>query len=474
MVASTVVGTAAAHSLGDNYGTVVDIVDAGADSDGGTSITPILRRTAADDTLLKFPPGRYYMDEQFRFTGFENFGLLGNDATLVPANYHEFDGPQYRLFRLGVGDSPGRSLRFEGFTVDQTAPDTGIRVINAEVEDGLVVRDIVVRGRHDSGTWGPGLFNITDPDGSGVVERFTARGGAAWVDETPNAGNLWRGPSGIIANRNHEGTLRFRNCALGAFPDNGLYASGGTGTVVVEGGRYQNSGTASIRLGGRRVVVDGATARVGWNPENYARQDPIRLDYAGWATLKNVTVDVPRPNGIGIAVRNGVDGVTIRNASISMARTPTTGVGISPQVGPSYLEDVEVEMDASGNAIEIRGDSPGEVGLQNVRITGDASGSPLRHAIYCSRDHCQFRGVDIDQTGGEKRRGLELNGRDYLLYDCDFGTTHHPVVVNGDNVWVEDCRFDSYAGYASLKLNDGAGSIRLKNSSFPDGVADLR
>ena len=120
----------------DQYGTVIDMTEVGADDDGNDSITPVLREHADDDTLLYFPSGEYYMDEQFRFTGFENFGIVGDEATIVPANYYDFDdnGGSYRLFRLGVEYDPGTDLRFEGFTIDQTADDTGIRVI--EIRNG--------------------------------------------------------------------------------------------------------------------------------------------------------------------------------------------------------------------------------------------------------------------------------------------------------------------------------------------------
>ncbi|WP_223302066.1 hypothetical protein [Haladaptatus sp. R4] len=142
----------------DQYGNVIDVTEAGADNDGNESITPVLEDNADDDTLLYFPEGEYYMDSQFRFTGFTNFGMVGQNATLIPANYNDFDGGgdnNYRLFRLGVVDQPGKDLRVENFTVDQTEDNTGIRVIEAEVTDGLTIRDIEVKGTHDSGTWGP-------------------------------------------------------------------------------------------------------------------------------------------------------------------------------------------------------------------------------------------------------------------------------------------------------------------------------
>lgn len=464
----------AEEDLEEQYETVVDVVEAGADPDGNESITPVLRDVVDDDTLLEFPEGRYYMDEQLRFTGFENVGFVGENATLVPASYHEFDGPQYRLFRLGTSDDPGRDLRFENFEVDQTADDTGIRVVSAEVEDGLLVRNVTVRGLHDSGTWGPGLFNVTDADGEGIVTGFRAEDGALHVDETPNAGNMWRGATGILVNPNHRGTIVFEDCNLGGFPDNGLYASNETGRVGVVGGQYQNSGTASIRLRGSTGRIQDATVVVDDDPHDSNGQHAIRLD-GGEHELENVTVDVPRPNGSAVRIMNDVDSATISSSQLTVGDQPNTGIRIDPEAGATTLEDVDIDIDGSGYAVRILGSDAGAVELEDVRITGDAPGSTSRHAIFCERNVCRFVGLDVEQTGDDSRRGLELRGSDYLVADSEFETTHTPIVVNGaDDVTIENTVGRSDADGYSLRITSDSGSVSLEGNEFPDGVRDDR
>lgn len=459
----------------EQYENVVDVVEAGADPDGNESITPVLRDNVGNDTLLEFPEGRYYMDEQLRFTDFENVGFVGEDATLVPANYHEFDGPQYRLFRLGTSDNPGRDLRFENFEVDQTADDTGIRVISAEVEDGLYVRNVTIHGVHDSGTWGPGLFNVTASDGEGVVEGFHAEDGAVHIDDTPNQGAMWRGATGINVNQHHRGTLVFRNCSLGGFPDNGLYASNETGRIGVDGGRYQNSGTASIRLSGATGKIANATAVVDDDPHESNGQHAIRLDSGDRFELENVTVDVPRPNGDAIRIMNDVENASISNSEITVGDRPNSAVRIDPEVGSATIEDVDIEINGSANAVRILGQDSAEVDLETVRITGDASGTRNRHAIFCERNGCRFVGLSVDQTGGDKRRGLELRGADYLVADSEFATTHTPIVVNGaDDVRIENTYGQAEADGYSLRITSDSGSVALEGNEFPDGVRDDR
>lgn len=171
--------------LADTFGNVVNVARAGANRKGKRSINPVLEELRADDTLLYFPPGEYYMDRQFRFTGFENFGLYGDDATLVPADYHDNADGNHKLFRLGTHYAPGKRAVVENFTVDFRAPDTGVRAFEVAASDELLVRDVDVVGRHDSGMWGPGRFVVTDPDGEGFVERFRAPGGGEWSSNTP-------------------------------------------------------------------------------------------------------------------------------------------------------------------------------------------------------------------------------------------------------------------------------------------------
>ncbi|WP_425607550.1 hypothetical protein [Natrinema zhouii] len=457
------------------YETVVDVVEAGADNGGDESVTPVLREHVGDNTLLKFPAGQYYMDEQLRLTGFENVGFVGENATLIPANYHEFDGPQYRLFRMGTSNTPGRDLRFAGFSVDQTASDTGIRVLSAVVEDGLVVRNVFIHGIHDSGTWGPGWFDITDSDGRGLVERFCAADGGLHVEDTPNAGNMWRGPTGIGVDPNHRGTLVFDSCVLGGFPGTGLYASNETGRIDVNGGRFRNSGTASIRLGGATGTIRDATVVVDENPHDSNGQHAIRLDHGDQFALEGISIDIDQPNGDAIRIMNGVDTTSITNSEISVANGLNNGIRIDPEAGATAIQDVDIEMDGSANAVQIQGEDAGAVDLQDVRITGDADGSTMRHAILCYRNDCRFDGLSVEQRGSNKRRGLELRGDDATVVNSEFETTHTPIVVNGaDNVTVENCYADSVDDVSSLTIIGGSGSVSLANNDFPDGVRDDR
>lgn len=459
------------HGTAGEYSTVINMVDAGADPTGDESIVPILEKYRGDDTLLKFPDGRYYMDEKFRFTDFEHFGLLGiGDATLVPANRWNFEDDGHKLFRLGTNYAPGDDLHIENFKVDFTGNATGVRPFEATVEDDLTVRNIDIVGRHDSGTWGPGLFRVSESGGTGLVEGFRAPDGAAGNNETGFNFLSHGGPSGILCNYGHKGTITFRDCVLGGFPDNGLYAEGGSGKVIVEGGVYRNSGTASIRIGADRGTISGARVVVDDDPFGIP-QEGIRLDYGGWFNVKNTTINIKRPNGEALNVMNAVGGAFLKDSSLYMGKDAHPGVKISQSTGPTYLRDVDVEMDGSNHAVQIRGTDAGEVGLENVSVTGDAGGQTLRHAIYCERDDCDFRELDIDQPGGNKRRGLVLLGDDAFVYRCEFTCSQEGITVKGDGASIGDCYSNPYENDRwSVRVFDSASSTQFWGNNFPDGI----
>ncbi|WP_049972912.1 hypothetical protein [Haladaptatus cibarius] len=469
-------GTASANpsEYEDNYGTVIDVTDVGADNDGDESITPILREHADDDTLLYFPPGRYYMDEQFRFTGFDNFGLVGDDAELVPANYHDFDDGgdgNYRLFRLGVHYDPGHALRVEGFTVDQTRDDTGIRVIEAEVDDGLMVRDIEIIGRHDSGTFGPGRFAVTDPDGEGLVEGFEAPDGADWSGDTPSDA-LWRGPTGILCNQN-EGTMTFRDCHLGSFPDNGLYAANGSGSIQIQGGRFQNSTGANVRLGGNNSYIQDATIVVDLDDSNGIAQRGLRMEEGTLLVARNVDFQTSVGESPAIWIGHGARYCYVTDSTVT-ARTddPTPAISIRDSAGQTRIKRTNIEHEVGGGpAIKIQdGDDP--VYLEDVTITGDAPTTGTRAAIENKRDGCEFRSVNVNHGGGWGRRALANRGKDCLIYEGDYVSEDNAIVDDGAGTWIEGVSARSRSGNEGLRITDDAKDIYVKKSNIENGIED--
>lgn len=455
----------------EDYARVVDVVEAGADPNGGESITPVLEANRADDTLFRFPEGRYYMDDMVRWTGFENVGFEGDDATIVPASYHDFNGTNI-CFKLGTASSPGDSLHFSGIDFDFTADDTGARAIQAQVADDLVVRNVTVDGEHDSGTFGPFLFDVTSSSGEGTIENVRIPDGGEYSRYTP--GSIKTGPTGILVSDSHQGHLRFQDCVVGPFPDNGLYAANGEKVSVI-GGEYRNSNVASIRIGGDGSNVQDATVVVDQNRDDDETQMGIRLDRGEDLLVEDTTVELQSPNGNAIRVLNDVDSATISDSSLSVENRPENAIHVNPSAGSTHIHGTDIRQDTSAYAIVLTEQSSGggDVLVEDVDVTGDGDGSNYRFTIYCGRDGTEFRSVSVEQQGGDWRRGLLVDADDCLVYGGDYYTEHHPIVNDGSgNRFVEIDDAQARNGSEGILLQGGNSDVDVIDNVIHSGLSD--
>ncbi|WP_227379248.1 hypothetical protein [Haladaptatus halobius] len=474
---SAAVGTASAEHSGyeDQYNEVIDVTEVGADNSGNESITPVLEEHAADDTLLYFPEGRYYMDSQFRHTGFTNFGMVGHDAELVPASYNNFDDGgdgNYRLFRLGVEDDPGTDLRVEGFTVDQTKEKTGTRVVEAEVTDGLLIRDIDIVGYHDSGTFGPLRAVVSTEDGSGLVERFKAPDGGAWTGETPSD-SLWRGPTGILSNEANKGTITFRNCVLGSFPDNGLYAADGSGSIQIEGGRFENSLGANVRLGGNDSYIKNATIVVNQQDDNGIAQRGLRIEGGVGYVVQNVDFETNIDKSPAIWITSNANDVTIVNSTVTVRTDgPSPAISIRGSAGQTQIKQTTVDHETGGGpAIKIKeGDKP--VSLEHVTVIGNAPTDGTRSAIQNYRNGSEFRNLKVDHGGGEGRRALTNTGNNVVIYEGDYVSEENAIVESGSGTLIESVSALARSGNEGLRITSDAEDVTVKDSHIANGIND--
>ncbi|WP_248910247.1 right-handed parallel beta-helix repeat-containing protein [Halocatena marina] len=447
------------------YDRVINVVEAGADNTGGESIAPVISNLVADNTLLKFPEGRYYMDELVRFTGFENFGMVGEDATIVPAPADEYM-TEARMFKLGVNYSPGRNVHIAGFTIDYTAPNTGLRAFDLTVTDGLVVENITFDGIHTAGTWGPMHVDIVNSGGYGVVKNIDMGEGGEFTANTPQDAMpaVDTGPTAFLLSPYHSGRLDVKDCVIDAWPDNGLYDSESPGQVVVTGGTYKNCNSASIRLTGDGSGVYGATVAVDQNRAHDEGQRGIRFDGGSDLTVVDTEITLEKPNGEAIAFLPPVDSATIKNTTItvqeSAVRENIDAFSIAEGVGQVSIEGGSITQNYHGQALQIlSGDKP--VIVDGLDIHGNASGdSGGRNAIYCERDGCEFHDLVVDQPGGDHRRALGIFADDVLVEGGEYAATGRPITINGAGIRIQNVTAGSYGSdTVAVEVIDGGAKI---------------
>jgi hypothetical protein len=430
--------------------------------------------------VLEFPEGEYYMDDQFRYTRYDNFGVVGDGATIVPANYWNFSTAWPVLFRLGTVGNPGKKLRFEGFHVDQTADETGLRLVEGNVTDRLEVHDVRIEGYHDSGMIGPGHFNVVDSGGKGSVVDFRAEDGGEWADSTPNAANTSaRGPVGIIAN-DTEGELKFRRCHLFGFPGSGLYAVGGDGKIVVHGGVFKNNTSANIRIGGTDSIARWPTVITDEPNGRNVGMRGIRIE-EGNAEIYGALVrsDVEQSNCHPIAVLNSSTGTWIDETTVEVAGSDVNhGVVVSPDAGETTIARTEIVHEpAGGYPIWIRdSDSTDRVLCSDIVIRGEAGDEwGYRDGIRVERDNCRVETSEIYQPGesGVERNAIANLADDFTVYNTDLEGSRFAVVELGrDATYLDVNAESSESGKEAICLYGESDGTSIRLSHVKNGIED--
>ncbi|RRJ30561.1 right-handed parallel beta-helix repeat-containing protein [Halocatena pleomorpha] len=456
------------------YDEVINVVEAGADNTGGKSISSVIQKLAGDDTLLKFPEGRYYVDELVRLTGFENFGMIGNNATLVPAPADEYKS-EARMFKLGVRYNPGRNLEVKNFTVDYSAPNTGLRAFDMSVSDGLIAENITFEGVHDGGTWGPMHVDIVGSDGYGIVRNVEIPEGGVFTKNTSQDAmpTVEWGPTAFLLSPYHSGHIELVDCVIGAFPDNGVYDSNSPGQVVVKGGRFQNCKSGNIRITGDNSGVYGAHIVIDQNRPLDDGQHGIRLDGGSNITISDCLIEMPQPNGHAIFAREPVESAVIKNTEIvtedNDARDSVDSLAIRKGAGEILVEGCSITHNHPGQALQIsEGDIP--VIVKDLTLKGEATGeSGGRNAIYCERDGCEFHDLDVDLPAGDHRRALGIFSDNVLVKGGEYASSGRPLTIEGSDVSVREITAGAYNGDVAVKVVEGAAE--LINNTLYQGIS---
>ena len=360
---------------GDEFETVVDLVAEGADPTGEESIRPFLEEFADDDTLLYLSEGRFYVDDIWWEQELTGFGILGDDATIVP--------PADEPTRLLNVDG-GRDALVAGLTFDYTE-SVGGRALQVVVADGLEVVDVSVIGRLEEGP-GPIRVDVTDPGGEGTVERLAFPDGATAESIA----------TGVYVGNRNQGDVTFSDCHIEGFPDNGLYADPPEGTVTVDGGYFANNGISNVRIRGGSIVRD-AHIRCDDGPRNFPNMRGIRAtDYEAREESEPAVVegcrvellDVTHSDG-AIVLGTGLAALEIRDTHVRVDTDGVYGVLVT-----------------TPDEIVAEGESRPRLTCADLTVTGRAEGaSAIRIA---DRDGCEIRDLLVYQSGAD-RDGIQFH-----------------------------------------------------------------
>ncbi|MDS0295234.1 right-handed parallel beta-helix repeat-containing protein [Halogeometricum luteum] len=395
----------------EQYGTVTNVVDAGADPTGSEPIGSELQEHLNDDTLLSFPDGVYRLSNQ-TFRGLRNAALVaepGARPVLTPARPADEAGPYFLSF-LDV-----REFVLDGLTFDFRQEGYGGRVQVIGSGD-FVARNLTTVGRYPADAIAF-RFDVRNEAGTGLVENLVATS----VPQTNES------VTGMYVGHQHSGELTFRDCEVAGFSDNGLYASapGGAGGAIpdamdgpvhVRGGSYRNNNVAGVRLGST-----GSTAR------------DVEIVVDRVPPHRNDSV-----NARGLRLR-GQQGQVVENCRITIGPEAGTGFGaivFHRDSGQATVRNTTVRVDRDGvpaiYAIEPSSGPGGGPTFRNVDIRGSASGGAT--ARLEGRNGTEFRNCSIRQRGSN-RSGIELvDSRNCLVADTSIDVSGRPLVTTRSTV----------------------------------------
>jgi len=395
----------------DEFGTVIDAVQVGADPRGEEPINGLLEEYADDDTLLSFPEGRYLL-EPTTIREYNTFGIAGRGAgrpTFVAEAGTCVDGGSSYVHFQNVSE-----FLLHGVTFDFTASSTG-GVVRITATGDATVTDVRAPGACAAQV---ALFrlDVTDASSTAVVDA---------LDIENESTDSWL--TGVYVGKQHAGDLVFRNCTVEGFTDNGLYASapglsdGAGGIVHVEGGTYRNNNVSNVRLGSAGSVARGVTAISDSPPPSdgdvTANARGFRLRSGHGQLIDDcevyITGDSRFTHG-GIVFHHTNGGATVRNTRVDIDRNETAAIRL-------FSRD---------------NDNPAVPVFENVRVTGSAAGGQA--VLVVGRDETIFRECRIEQSGADRHGIVFRDSADCRLVDSTIDVTSHPLVLRNATVSIEN------------------------------------
>lgn len=399
---------------GIEFDRVVNAVDdLGMDPTGSE---PIDDQIVWDDgTLIEFPTGTYRYDGDLQ-RDLSRYGWVREDEdaepVLEPANPVSRSSTNTFVYWRDASD-----VVLKGFEFDYT--ESGHGGVNGIFADGDAYWiDVTITGPQANHSDVGATIGVaaTAADAEIELRNVSLMDG---FEGARDASDTQKDPMGIWVSWQHAGDVLLRECAVGHYPDNGLYGSGPGidsghgGTVRVEGGVFKNNNISNVRLG---------------TPGSYVRGAEIEIDG-----------DVPRHrNGLnarGIWLREQ-EGIAVEDVDIEITGSQGSGAIVESQgTGNSTIENVRIEVsDADYIAPIYRRTSGTQAGstYENVSIVGNAdnSGSLSNGAAMYLQDTSgtEIQDCCIQQTGSDRNGIHLLDSADAKIVDTNVNVTGDATV----------------------------------------------
>ncbi|MFP9061124.1 glycosyl hydrolase family 28-related protein [Natrialbaceae archaeon A-chndr2] len=386
-------GTATAAADLDD---AVNIVDAGADPTGSTTINSVLESVHDDGETVYFPPGEYRLDP-FR-DGANNWSWVGEGATfIVPRHVTS----RYLHFA-------GRGWSIDGIDVDLSA--NGAAPTNFFHGGDWSVRNLEFIGQMSDPAERGGsslLYMDANRGTTGLLENVRAMDGSADPDSSSNRGGLR-----IVGS---EGDITLRNVAVSGFANNSMYFHNMPAHLTIDSCYLEDTNTG-LRIGGnttvRNTVFNQSRApRARWSGGRAARGIWINSNgsTSGDITIEGCEFVMGEPAGAhAIYTSNAHDGITIRDCRIQQDRNFFAIQLDEGGSGHTIIENVSITGDANRAGIYLRGRSGAR--LRNLCLQKAGDGVRIRSS---SNVRLENSTINVDGTtisGSPSTSGISTSG----------------------------------------------------------------
>lgn len=425
----------------------IDVTNHGVDNTGNKNVVPAINDIIADDTLLIFPSGEYFVpaDEMISTAGnaSKNFGMLGiGDATFVHAS-DSIEKTWLRCRGPNGSTSPVDNLFLKNFNVDYSAPNTG-RTIQFTTSGGSLVEDITVEGAHTSKIGGGAVaVRCIGETSKLILNRFKIPDGAG-TNPDPDVAKR---PNGILIPQGSVGDVHLNDCHIEMWHDNGLYANKCDSRIIVDRCLIKNNGRNNVRIGSpgtvvrdTRIVLDNTS----WMLENC---NPVRV----WENTGPVEIIRPQIE-IGNVDETYLSNVFKIDGDVESVTVKGGIVDLDSRLRLASISSTNVGVDNCG------------VTFEDLTYKRSVDGSSYDHVIRCTRDNCKFKDMSIYAAPGDvtDMRGIRVMADNVKIEGGIWQTDDRPIWVDGGS----DCLIDGLQGAHGTNAIDTDGfDVNIVNTS---------
>lgn len=390
----------------------INVTDHGFSGDGtGGDLAAFLADNAHLERPFYLPEGTYRYERELRFTGGDGaysepipdrFEIFGEPGTRLLVDNHDNATAKPSLFWFGTSRNPMPVVRLENLDIDigDGDPERDAGVFRAYIGDRMETRNISLTKRcrlsadgSRNGDRHTYLTNCVNRSATAKHENIDLTAGDTHRPGQESVGHA----IGFAGEPTNSGTVRYVNCKIAGYTDNGFYVRDGVGSNVLEGCFARNCGGGHIRLG----------------KHDEARNCRIRVDGK----------EEPA-NGAGLWLQDSL-GTTAKGIRIEGPAMANDAVRITHDQRGGAVRDLYLELGSVGQyALKASGSqAAGRVSLENWTVDDRCTGRTREASYAVNLDGLTFEGLTHRAHGGRipfafRAPGATVRESDIDLNDC--------------------------------------------------------